>query len=67
MLGAAFLLIFKLISSAELVTIWLAVLAIKGAYEIVDVFKQKKLKDGQECVADDEQSETETIQRVLNR
>ena len=66
MLGAAFLCIFKLISGGELVTIWLAVLAIKSAYEIVDVFKAAKAKEGAEAAPDDEVTvEEKSVKRML--
>lgn len=68
MLGAALLRIFSFLTGAEMVTIFVTVLGIKGAYEIVDVFKRKKLTNGQE-VADDDESGLgeEAIQRRLNR
>ena len=66
MLGAAFLCIFGFLTGGELVTIWLAVLAIKSAYEIVDVFKAAKAKEGIEAAPDDEiLVEEKSVQRML--
>jgi flagellar biosynthesis component FlhA len=80
LLGAAILLIVGLITGAQLVTIWLATLGVKGAYEIADVFKTAKDKkdvvDNEDRVGgknDDDikphrlyqQSEERSIQRML--
>jgi hypothetical protein len=67
MLGSALLRIFGYITGTEMVTLFVTTLGIKGAYEIVDVFRSKKLAAGQEPVVDDEQTATEDIQRRLNR
>jgi hypothetical protein len=67
MAGAALLRIFNFLTGAEMVTIFVTILGIKGTYEIVDVFKSKKLSECQDSVVNDEQIETEDIQRRLNR